>query len=65
MLDILEGLLPHVRVNLPCGEDMALGEDLLDLLKGTALRLREAEEYVNEGSEVEGTENEVRLVRDI
>lgn len=65
MLDIFEGLLPDIRVNLPRGKDMALGEDFLDLLKGTALRLREAEEDVDEGGEVEGAEDEVRLVRDI
>ena len=41
---------------------MSLGEDVFDLLKGPSSSLGEAEQDVDEGSEVESTEDEVRLV---
>ena len=62
--DVLEGLLADAAVDLPGGERMALGEDVLDLLERAAGRLGEAEEDVDEGRKVERAEDEVRLVRD-
>ena len=62
--DVLEGLLADAAVDLPGGERVALGEDVLDLLERAAGRLGEAEEDVDEGRKVERAEDEVRLVRD-
>ena len=59
---LLERLVADVPVDLPGREDVALGEDVLDLLECTPSGLGEAEQDVDERSEVEGTENEVGLV---
>lgn len=63
-LHLLKCLLSNVRFDLPCCEDMTLGEDLLNLFKSSALRLGEAEEDVNERCKIEGPENEISLIRD-
>ena len=64
-LDVLEGLLADVALDLPGGEDVALGEDILDLLERAASSLGEHEEDVDERGEVERAEDEVRLPRDV
>ena len=64
-LDVLEGLLADVALDLPGSEDVALGEDVLDLLKRAAGSLGEHEEDVDERSKVERAEDEVRLPRDV
>lgn len=59
--NILESLLSNVPVNLPGSECVALGEHFLNLFQGPPGSLGEAEEDVNESSQVEGTEDEVGL----
>ena len=61
---LLERLVADVPVDLPGREDVALGEDVLDLLECTPSGLGEAEQDVNEGREVEGTEDTVCLPAD-
>lgn len=62
--DVLERLLADVALDVPRGEDVALVEDVLDLLERASGRLGEHEEDMDEGGEVERAEDEIRLVRD-
>lgn len=51
-------------VDLPGAEYMALLENLFDLLKSTTNSFGVHEEDVDEGGEIEGSEDEIRLVGD-
>lgn len=62
--DVLQGLLPDVAIDAPSGEHMTLREDILDLLERAPCGFGEAEQDVDERGEVEGAEDEVRLVGD-
>ena len=62
--DLVERLLADIALDLPGREDMALCEDLLDLLERASSSLREHEEEVDSSSKVESAEDEVRLVSD-
>lgn len=58
--DIRKCLLPGIAVHAPSGEDVALGEDLLNLLERAVRRLGEHEDDVDRGEHVENAEDEVR-----
>lgn len=64
MHHIVQRLLPNMPADLPSSKHMSLLKHLLDLLQRPARRLRETEEHVQEGGEVERSEDEVRLVGD-
>ena len=65
LLNLLEGLLSNIPLDLPGSEGVPLGEYILDLFECPTGSFRETEEHMDERGKVEGSEDKVSLPRNI